>query len=548
MKRTLTALLLILISWATMAQTVVKDTANVRKPAYGKLYFQKSDTTLYLYAGGYKPLSRTAAMPGGSEIINPSEPKPTPITTPDIPIGYWEQPDRILIAKAIAGKYYLMQTNAANSYYVPRGRNLLTDTRTRVSNATTAATIVSSTSAIGGLAPADNFPEAEFLKLGYTKNQQGEYVVTPSVVEEPPVPNNQKIKIPAGLIMWDNWVYDYWNDPNPKYDYLINHITRNRYTATVFADKYNLVPFYGSWHAPEAVKIRTNVKWNQALGRNTYDEIEKNVIVRYDKTAADTEREVRYYREAGFDFLCFNYYNTDSYLSEARQHFVAMADKLGMQMTIKVQNRRSDAEIAHIAGLMAQPYWFRINGKAVLYMNANDFDDLPKYQAALRQRGGGEIYVVYYGFDGYPGDWADYQAKRNDAISGYNTTIGGTATAEQQLQKEVSDRDAWMGQFKATHVQLIPILSLGLENLDLRTDLGSGGKAVGIIANASLEQQSRKFELVRDFILAHPGKVPAIIWNSANEINESGDSYVPKRLRNGTIDTSRLDVAKRWLE
>jgi hypothetical protein len=357
-----------------------------------------------------------------------------------------------------------------------------------------------------------------------------------------------KIKVPVGLIMWDNWVYDYWNDPNPKYDYLINHISRNRYTATVWGSKFNLVPFYGSYHAPEKVKIRTNVKWNQQLGRNTFDEIEKWVEVKYDKTAADTEREVKYYRDAGFDFLCFNYYNTDSYLSEARQHFVAMQDKLGMKMTIKVQNRRSDAEIDNITALMTRDYWFRINGKAVLYMNSGDFDDLPKYQMALRAKGGGEIYVVYYGFDGYPGDWEDYQKKRNDAISGYNTTIGGNSTAEEQLLKEISDREAWMGQFTATHVQLIPVLSLGLENLDLRTDLGSGGKQVGIIEIANIEQVNRKFELMRDFIKKYPDKVPAVIWNSANEINESGESFVAKKLRNGIIDTSRLDVARKWLE
>lgn len=532
-------------------QTVVNQLENVKKPGLGKLYFSKKDSSLNIWKGKWvKVVQETASMPSVPPVVVP--PVVEPIVE-EIALGYWEMPDRLLIAKLLDGKYHLMQTNAARSYYVARGKNLLNDSRTKVTGVLVTGELVTGNSDIGGLAAPATFKDAVMTAKGFVKNNQGEWVFdsaqTP-IPTQPPVEEGiaDKIKIPVGLIMWDNWTYDYWNDPSPKYDYLINHISRNRYTATVWGQKFNLVPFYGSYHAPEKVKIRTNVKWNQQLGRNTFDEIEKWVEVKYDKTAADTEREVKYYREAGFDFLCYNYYNTDSYLSEARQHFVAMQNKLGMKMTIKVQNRRSDAEIDNIATLMTKDYWLRINGKAVLYMNSGDFDDLPKYQAALRAKNGGEIYVVYYGFDGYPGDWADYQAKRNDAISAYNTTIGGYATAEQQLLKEVADREAWMGQYQATHVQLIPTLSLGLENLDLRTDLGSGGKQVGVIEAASVEQVNRKFELMRDFIKKYPEKVPAMIWNSANEINESGESFVAKKLRNGTIDTSRLDVARKWLE
>jgi hypothetical protein len=36
--------------------------------------------------------------------------------------------------------------------------------------------MVSQNSDLGGLYPAPNFPEAEFLKLGFSKNAQGEYV------------------------------------------------------------------------------------------------------------------------------------------------------------------------------------------------------------------------------------------------------------------------------------------------------------------------------------------------------------------------------------
>lgn len=441
MKRLTALIILLLTASIGYSQSIIKDTANVRKPAEGKLYYAKATGKLYLYKKSFEPI-KTTVTPSGAGGVPLEGP---PITTP-------------------------------------------------------------------------------------------------------PTTGQGSITTPLGVIMWDNWVRDYWADPTPKYDYLINHITRNRYTATVWGSKYNLVPFYGQHHAPEQVLIRTNIKYDPALGRNVYDEIPKAVTVAYNKTPADTEREVLYYRAAGVDFMVFNYYNTDSYLSEARQHFIAMPNKHGMSMTIKVQNRRSDAEIAHIAGLMQQPYWFRINNQPVLYMNASDFDDLPKYRQALQARGGGDIYVVYYGFDGYPGDWPDYQARRPQAISAYNTTIGGTSTAEEQLQKEVTDRATWMGQFGPTHIQLIPVLSLGLENLDLRTDLGSGGRPVGIIAAASDEQISRKCQLLEQFIAAHPTKVPAVIINSANEINESGRSLVPKLLPDGRILTTELDIIGRWFK
>lgn len=534
---------LVLSVGGLFAQSVVKDLENVKKPAFGKLYFSKKDSSLNIWKGKWVALRQAQ---GDIPTVEP--------VLEEVPLGFWELPDRVLVAKLLDGKYHLMQTDRNRSYYVPRGKNLLNDSRTKVTGGLVTGELVTGNSDVGGLATPATFKDAFMTAKGFLKNAQGEWVLRQAqdpIVVVPPVlpPVADKIKIPVGLIMWDNWTRDYWNDPNPKYDYLINHISRNRYAATVWGQKYNLVPFYGRYHAPELVKIRTNVKYSPELGRNTFDEIEKYVEVAYDKTAADTEREVKYYRDAGFDFLCFNYYNTDSYLSETRQHFVAMQNKLGMKMTVKVQNKRSSAEIDHIAQLMTQDYWFRIDGKAVLYMNEGDFEDLPKYREALRAKGGGEIYVVYYGFRGYPGVWTDYLAKRNDAISAYNTSVGGISTQDEQIAKEVSDRESWMQQFGHTHVQLIPVIGLGMENLDKRTDLPTGSsEPVGIITAATIGQIDKKLSLVSGFVKKYPTKVPAVLVNSGNEINESGETVVPKRLRDGRIDTSVVDTFGRWLE
>lgn len=560
MKNKLIALLLIgvlaLLSIGPIfGQSVVKDTSNIKKPAYGKLYFSKSDTTLYLYTTTFKPIHPAAKHGGSSPIItDPIEVDPINTELVEVPLGYWESPDRILVAKLLAGKYHLLQTNSARSYYVPRGKNLLTDHRTKINSDVLTGnllpSLVSTDSDLGGLYPPSSFKESHLTVLGYKKNTEGEYLkdavpVSDPPVTTPPVTDSQKISIPVGVIFWDNWERDYWADPSPKYDYLINHISANRLAVTEWSYKYNLLPFYGQYHSPEAVKIRYNVRWSQADGRNLYDEREALVEVKFDKTQADTEREIKYYKDAGFDWICFNYYASDSYLSNTRLQFVAMPNKLGMKMTFMLAANRSAAEIDYITTLMTQDYWFRIDNKPVLYFGSGDFTDLPKYRSALSAKGINDIYVVYYAADGYPGDWPDIQSRRCNAVSAYMTS-STNHSAEALITDEVNNRENWMGQFKATHISLIPTITNGLENLQKRTSLSTD--QAGYIEGATLEQLARKTQLVGEFAKKYPTKVPAILWYAGNELLECGErSLVPKRLRNGTIDSSTLDTIAKFL-
>jgi hypothetical protein len=565
MKNKLIALLLIgvlaLLSIGPIfGQSVVKDTANIKKPAYGKLYFSRADTTLYLFTTTFKPI-RTATMHGGSGNITIPAPQtlPQPPATQEIAIGYWASPDRLLVAKLLEGKYHLLQTNATRSYYVPRGKNLLSDSRTVISSMVTSgsiiSTLVSTDSDLGGLHPPSSFKESQLTSLGYQKNTEGEYIntstpvttppVTNTPVTNPPVTDSPKISIPVGVIFWDNWERDYWADPAPKYDYLINHISANRLAVTEWSHKYNLLPFYGQYHTPELIKIRYNVRWSEADGRNLFDERDALVEVKFDKTQADTEREVKYYKDAGFDWICFNYYASESYLSTTRQQFVAMPNKLGMKMTFMLASQRSAAEIDYITSLMTQDYWFRIDNKPVLYFKAADFSDLPKYRAALSAKGINDIYVVYYAADGYPGHWPDIQSRRCQAVSAYMTS-STNPSAEALLTDEVNNRENWMGQFFATHVSIIPTITNGLENLQKRTTLST--ESANYIEGATLEQLARKTQLVGEFAKKYPTKVPAILWYAGNELLECGErSLVPKRLRNGTIDSSTLDTIAKFL-
>ncbi|OYU68223.1 MAG: hypothetical protein CFE22_00650 [Cytophagaceae bacterium BCCC1] len=515
-----------------------------------------------------------------------------PISEPEeIEVGKWTLlPGSILIIKKTNDTYWLLQTDENRSYYVLRGLNFLFNSDVQISKPINKNKLSNEITSERGLMPAKNgnLPSKWETKWwttnGFFRNAKGEFVkatgdnqnppiTTPPVnnenvvvspvppvvittvdsslaVNEPPkeeniTPSSEKIKIPVGAIMWDGWHRDYWNDENPPYDILINHVSKSRLVATEWMDKFRVVPFYGQYQEPENIKIRYNVKWSPELGRNTFDEMERSVQVRYDKTQADTEREIQYYAEAGFDFFCFNYYNSDSPLSEARIQFVNSPNKMGIKMTFMLASNRSKEEINYITDLMLKDYWFKIDNKPVLYFNTRDMQDLEKYKAAYGSKGGGEIYVVYYSMGGYPGEFVQYQQFKANAGSSYSLFIG-QATADMLIKAEVEARNTWMGQYKNTQINLIPVLTTGFENLHNRSslDLVQGP----YVEKATLPQIEQKLELMKGFIKEHPEKVPAILWYAGNEILESGNPIVPTKRRDGSIDTSMLDTIKKHLE
>lgn len=523
----------------------------------------------------------------------------------EIEVGKWTLvPGSILVIKKTNSTYWLMQTDAARSYYTLRGLNFLFNSDVQVSKPINKGKLSNEITGQGGLMPSKSgtLPvkwESEWwVSHGYSRNSAGEYVkfvalddaapvVTPPVVippivtppppvvtdtviapppvVEPPVteqpinpnppieepaggsivPSSDKIKIPVGAIMWDGWYRDYWNDENPPYDLLINHVSKSRLVATEWMDKFRVVPFYGQYHEPETIKIRYNVRWSPEHGKNLFDEMDGTVQVRYDKTQADTDREIQYYAEAGFDFFCFNYYNSDSPLSEARLQFVNSQSKRGVKMTFMLASNRSDEEINYITDLMLKDYWFKIDNKPVLYFNNRDMKDLDKYKASYGAKGGGEIYVVYYSMGGYPGEFAQYQQFKANAGSSYSLFIG-QATADMLIKAEVEARNTWMGQYKPTDIDLIPVLTTGFENLHNRSTLDAVQGAY--VEKASLAQIEEKLELMKLFIKEHPTKVPAMLWYAGNEILESGNPIVPTKRKDGTIDSSLIDTIGKHLE
>lgn len=104
----------------------------------------------------------------------------------EVIIGFWDIPDRLLVARKFKKGYFLVQRDPAATYLVPRGKNLLNDPRTVIQNKSFRMTqIRSGNSDLGGLYPPTDFPYEELPALGYRQSGQGEWVKGEAVNETP---------------------------------------------------------------------------------------------------------------------------------------------------------------------------------------------------------------------------------------------------------------------------------------------------------------------------------------------------------------------------
>lgn len=106
----------------------------------------------------------------------------------EVILGFWDIPDRILVARKFKKGYFLVQRDPAATYLVARGKNLLEDPRTVIQNKNfRLSQIRSEKSELGGLFSPPNFPHEEMPALGYRLNEQGEWV-RGGVAKESPAP------------------------------------------------------------------------------------------------------------------------------------------------------------------------------------------------------------------------------------------------------------------------------------------------------------------------------------------------------------------------
>lgn len=95
----------------------------------------------------------------------------------EVVLGFWDVPERILVARKFKKGYFLVQRDPGGSYMVGRGKNLLSDPRTVLQNKQfSLSSLLSEDSDLGGLFAPKNFPKEEMNALGYALNDDGEWV------------------------------------------------------------------------------------------------------------------------------------------------------------------------------------------------------------------------------------------------------------------------------------------------------------------------------------------------------------------------------------
>ena len=92
-------------------------------------------------------------------------------------IGYWKDSTKTLNLVKFDQGIFVIQIGSKNEYIVPRGKNIITNSETKITNIPNLSNITSLDTGLNGLYAPSNFPEGELFKLGFTKNSQGEFVL-----------------------------------------------------------------------------------------------------------------------------------------------------------------------------------------------------------------------------------------------------------------------------------------------------------------------------------------------------------------------------------
>lgn len=177
-----------------VAQDVVRELKNVKKPKLGKLYYQRADSGLYVYL---KPKWGLVWKANGKDevVVDPEkdpEPEPDPVGD-EAEVGRWEVvPGAILVVKNVDGLKWLLQTDAARSYYVIRGANFLDAEGVTVAANVLRAELANDITGLGGLLPAAagglpaKWQSGWWKANGYEQNEEGEWVkkLVPVIVDD----------------------------------------------------------------------------------------------------------------------------------------------------------------------------------------------------------------------------------------------------------------------------------------------------------------------------------------------------------------------------
>jgi hypothetical protein len=346
-------------------------------------------------------------------------------------------------------------------------------------------------------------------------------------------------KKPVGLIMWDAFFNSDWTAPDPIFTKLLVNIAteaRVKLTRLIQSGIY-LVPFWGRQNLPaQNVEVYSNVGYSAELERNTYDTEIIPVTVDFNFNQSAMDKSIQYAKEAGFQFMIFNYYAFDSPMSQGRLFFAASTQKNGMKYCfmgpgLGFPNDRQ-FNIDYIAAEMRKPYYFKHEGKPVLYVDPEKTADTN----AIIQAYGGEVYTVAYigGEIPNPG---------NHNAGGSYCSFGDNFTTNHAYSGIVNHMVRSSAEFLTQHPDkdLIPTLTTGFENYQKLNPLDRPG-----YTKAATDPELKEAIQLFNGILVN-AKAPFGTVYAGNEFVECGRCVLPVLYPNGTENRTTLEIFKQNL-
>ena len=374
---------------------------------------------------------------------------------------------------------------------------------------------------------------------------------------EVPTPVEGKVSVPIGVIMWDGWFEDYQLTPRngiggTPYDQGINQTSSLRVELTEFSS-LNLVPFYGQQGlTPEDIIILANGYWNGT--ENVFDEVHKNVTVKFDRPQIAMDKEIGFALDAGIDYMAFNWYSPyDTPMGEAQVKFAASTAKSTMKMCYLSGpiGWNIPVNVDYITDMMMETYYQQIDSKPLLYVNDDWLNQTYGGVTILQliknsyssKSSGGTIYVVYYsGGRDYPTDDSKFTTHGMSGSSIYTTYAVGDPTPRSHarlMADEVSLRTSFIS---SSGRDMVPVITTGFLNLSKRSSL-VGGDNNNYTEIATSGQMDTKMTNLISFINSNT-RVKSMLFYAWNENSESGNPICPT-LTSGTtsVTVSSLNVA-----
>lgn len=323
----------------------------------------------------------------------------------------------------------------------------------------------------------------------------------------------------------------------------------------------DLAPFYAYDHAPEQKEVDSWVMINSKkmnIGRKMVD-----VTINYHATDQVMDQMIEYTVMAGLQGFNFLWYPGDATLKVGREAFVRNPNKRGLKLCYQLgdfgegagnypSNSVYTQSVNTIANHMQQSYYQRIDGKPVLSLlclNQELLDqnwikakmlDINRIKAAA---GISELYLILVS-DNYEGnDWM-----QNNGFSAMSSYYLYGNYVNNNFNEVRNITQGWNQSNKIAGRATAPSIILGLDQRAREWHYSGGTE---IISRYYSWQSCYEIlpKIIDDTILwldNNPSSRMAFV-NHADENTEQGISFFPRKLANGNIDATIVNIFKNKL-